>query len=311
MRVLNVVTNEDSRFFEQQVEGLESLGVEQTTVSVPGAREYADGETDGRGPVDYFRLLGSVLRRSFGDFDLVHANYGLTAPAAVLQPNLPVVVSLWGTDLMGKYGWVSKACAARADAVVVMSDEMAAELDRPCDVIPHGVDLDLFAPGPTGDARRELGWEADARQVLFPYPPARGVKNHDRAVRVVEAVSRRLDDAVRLQTVSGVPHDRMPTYMNAADALLVTSDREGSPNAVKEALACNLPVVSTDVGDVRERLDGVEPSAVRKTDDGLADALETVLAGGERSNGRAAAQEVGIEYTRDRLYSVYQRVLGD
>ena len=311
MRVLNIVTNEESRFFTQQVEGVESVGVETTTLSVPGDREYADGETDGRTPVDYLRLLKSVLRHSFGEYDLIHANYGLTAPAAILQPNLPVVVSLWGTDLMGEYGWVSKLCAARADAVVVMSEEMAGELDRDCDVIPHGVDLDLFAPGSTADARRELGWESDAYHVLFPYPPARGVKNHERATRVAEMASRRLDGPLRLQTVAGVPHARMPTYMNAADALLLTSDREGSPNAVKEALACNLPVVSTDVGDVRERLDRVEPSAVSETDDGLADALAEILARGERSNGRSAAEEVGVEYTRDQLVSVYRRVLAD
>ena len=311
MKVLNLVTNEDSRFFEQQVKALETVGVESTTISVPGSRNYDDGETDGRSPFDYLRLFAPALRHSFGDYDLIHANYGLTAPPAVLQPNLPVVISLWGTDLMGEYGWLSKACAAHADAVVVMSDEMAAELDRPCDVIPHGIDLDRFTPQPTADARRDLEWEEDAHHVLFPYPPERGVKNYGRAARIVEIVSQRFDDPVRLQTVTGVPHKRMPTYMNAADALLLTSNREGSPNAVKEALACNLPVVSTDVGDVRERLEHVEPSAVRTTEDGLADALEDVLRRGERSNGRVAAREISVEHTRDRLHSVYRRVVED
>lgn len=309
MRVLNLVTNEDSRFFEQQVEALETVGVKSTTVSVPGNRSYDDGETDGRSPLDYLRLFAPALRHSFGDYDLIHANYGLTAPPAVLQPNLPVVISLWGSDLMGEYGWLSKACAGHADAVVVMSDEMADELDRPCDVIPHGVDLDRFTPRPTADARRDLEWEEDAHQILFPYPPERGVKNYGRAARVAEIVSQRFDGPVRLQTVTGVPHKRMPTYMNAADALLVTSNREGSPNAVKEALACNLPVVSTDVGDVRERLEHVEPSAVRTTEDGLADALEDVLTRGERSNGRVAAREISVDHTRDRLHSVYRRVV--
>jgi glycosyltransferase involved in cell wall biosynthesis len=100
----------------------------------------------------------------------------------------------------------------------------------------------------------------------------------------------------------------MPTYMNAADALLLTSNREGSPNAVKEALACNLPVVSTDVGDVRERLSGVSPSAVCTTDDGLTDALVDVLAQGARSNGRDIVREVSVSRTRDRLHAVYQQV---
>ncbi|EMA70645.1 Glycosyltransferase-like protein [Halorubrum aidingense JCM 13560] len=311
MRVLNLVTNDQSRFFQQQVEGLEAVGVECTTVAVPGYRDYDGDNVDGRGPIDYLRLLPPTLRRSFGEYDLIHANFGLTAPAAVLQPNLPVVVSLWGTDLMGKYGWVSKIFAARADEVVVMSDEMADEFGRPCHVIPHGVNLDRFAPQSTAEARRDLGWDEGVHQVLFPYPPGRGVKNYPRAARVVEAASEALDGEVRLQTVSGVPHERMPTYMNAADALLLTSEREGSPNSVKEAMACNLPVVSTDVGDVRERLSGVSPSAVCTTDDGLTDALVDVLERETRSNGRDVVREVSVTRTRDRLHAVYQQVCGE
>jgi glycosyltransferase involved in cell wall biosynthesis len=308
MRVLNLVTNDRSRFFQQQVEALKAVGVESTTITVPGSRDYDGDEVDGRGPIDYLRLLPPTLRESFGEYDLIHANFGLTAPAAVLQPNLPVVVSLWGTDLMGKYGWVSKAFSARADAVVVMSDEMAAEFGRPCHVIPHGIDLDRFAPQSTTDARRDLGWDEDAHQVLFPYPPGRGVKNYPRAARIVEAASEALGGSIQLQTVSGVPHERMPTYMSAADALLLTSEREGSPNSVKEAMACNLPVVSTDVGDVRERLSGVSPSAVCTTDDGLTDALVDVLDQGTRSNGRDVVREVSVSRTRDRLHAVYQQV---
>jgi len=77
----------------------------------------------------------------------------------------------------------------------------------------------------------------------------------------------------------------MPTLFNAADVLLLTSDREGSPNTVKEAMACNLPVVATDVGDVRSRLDGVANSHVAAIDDDrLADAVEAVLRRGQRSD---------------------------
>jgi len=152
--------------------------------------------------------------------------------------------------------------------------------------------IPIGSPPPTADARLDLGVGEDAHHVLFPYPPERGVKNYGRAARIVGSCLKRFDDPVRLQTVTGVPHKRMPTYMNAADALLLTSNREGSPDAVKEALACNLPVVSTDVGDVRERLEHVEPSAVRTTEDGLADALEDVLRRGtvERASRRPRDQ---------------------
>ena len=311
MHALQLVTNVDSRFFNQQVRYLEASGVRTTTLPVPGDRYVSDGEVNQRSALDYLRLYPSVLRHSLRDYDLVHANYGLTAPAAVAQPSLPVVVSLWGSDLMGEFGWMSARVSRFADAVVVMSPEMARRLDIECHVIPHGVDLDRFSPIPTDEARTELGWDPDARHVLFPYSPERGVKNYPRAERVAGLARQQVDEPVELHTVTGVSHERMPVYMNAADALLITSRREGSPNSVKEAMACNLPVVSTDVGDVRDRLAGVSPSAVRTSDEGLADALADVLVAGERSDGREAAREISVERTNERLRDVYRSVVAD
>lgn len=310
MRVLNLVTNEHSRFFEHQVATLERRGVDCTTIEVPGTRDQTDDNTNTRSATDYLRLYPRALRASFGEYDLLHANYGLTAPAALAQPNLPVVVSLWGSDLMGRFGRVSKWCAEQADAAIVMSDQMAEMLDCPADVIPHGVDLDLFEPAPQQPAREAVDWHADTKHVLFPYPAEREVKNYPRAKRVVERVRQRYDGAVELQTLYNQPHERMPTFMNAADALLLTSRREGSPNATKEALACNLPVVTTPVGDVREQLAGVEPSAVCETDDQLVDALLGILRVETRSNGREAAREMSVEQMGEDIEAVYRRVTG-
>jgi len=315
MRVLNLVTNADSQFYKTQVSMLDARGVDGTTLAVPGDHQYgvADEDADGsasRSLVDYVKFYPPVLRRSFEDYDLVHANYGLTAPAALAQPNLPVVLSLWGSDLMGTYGPVSKFCANHCDAVIVMSEEMADELDCDCHVIPHGVDLDRFHPIPQEHARAEMGWDPDAHHVLFPYPKGREVKNYPRAERVVERVRERVDRPVELQIASGIPHDLMRNLFNAADVLLLTSKREGSPNTVKEAMACDLPVVATDVGDVRTRLDGVANSHVAASDERLADAVEAVLRSGERSNGRDAIRPLSTERMAERIHGVYADVLG-
>ena len=308
MHVLNLVTNPDASFFEQQVAALGRRGVSSTTLGVDGDRVVTDDDEAARSVLDYARFYGRVLRASTAPYDVVHANYGLTAPMALAQPNRPVVLSLWGSDLLGTVGRLSRWCARRADAVIVMSERMADQLDGPCHVIPHGVDLALFRPIPQRQARELVGWRDDAEQVLFPYAAQRPAKDYPRAERVVERARDRTDGEIVLQTLHGVPHARMPLYLNAADTLLLTSKSEGSPNSVKEALACNLPVVATDVGDVRERLAGVDPAHVCASDDDLVDGLVDVLERGEPSNGRDAVASLGLDRMGERIQSVYESV---
>ncbi|QLH82652.1 glycosyltransferase [Halosimplex pelagicum] len=302
VRTLQLVTSRRP-FFEQQVEVLERNGVTCTVVPVPGGSRE-------RSLAEYARFYARVLRAARGpDIDLVHANYGLTAPAALAQPVRPVVLSLWGSDLLGRYGTVSEQCARFADEVVVMSPEMAGALDRDSTVVPHGIDTDRFAPQPREEAVAAVGWDGDATHVLFPYDTGRTEKNYPRAERVVERAREAVEGPLELHAVSGVPHEEVPTYMNAADAMLLTSDREGSPNAVKEALSCNLPVVATPVGDVPDLLDGVDCSAVADTDAALAEALAEAIAPTTEPNGRERAREFGLERMGEDLLSVYERAL--
>lgn len=306
MRVLRLVTNDHSKFFRQQVAGLRDRGHELDVLSVPGD-SVVDGQQTDRRPVSaYVRFYANAVATARGDYDLVHASYGLTAPPAVVQPFHPVVLSLWGSDVMGELGPITRQWARFADEVVVMSGEMADELPRDTHLIPHGVDLSRFRPSSRSEARTELGWEPDARHVLFPYGPSRDVKDYPRAERIVDDVRSMVDGPVRLQTVTGEPHDRMPLYMNAADAMLLTSKREGCPNAVKEALACNLPVVSVDVGDVARLLDGVSHSVAADDDDVLADALAGILEAPERSNGREAVSSISLSNQLDRIEALYR-----
>ncbi len=309
MHVLNLITSPDVPPYRQQIAAVRRQGIRETTLGVPGRHDATDDDTDGRSMVDYLRFYPRVLRASFGEYDLVHANYGLTGPAAVAQPNLPVVLSLWGSDLFGTFGPVSKWCARQADAVIVMSEEMADEVPGECYVIPHGVNLDLFRPMPAAAARQAVGWRDDAAHVLFPYPTGRPEKDFPRAKRVVEAASQQVEGDVVLQSLRGTDHTRVPLFMNAADAMLMTSKWEGSPNTVKEAMACNLPVVSTDVGDVRERLDGVEPSHVGETDAALVEGLVDVIRRGKPSNGRPAIAPLGLDTMGERIRAVYESVV--
>ena len=305
MDVLVLTTYADAPFMTQQMAELEDRGVSFSVLSVSG--EVGDG--DSRGPLEYLKFFPEVLAEARNGYDLVHAHYGLTAPMALAQIRKPVVLSLWGSDLHGSVAPVSRACAPFCEEVVVMSPEMRELLGRECRIIPDGVDLARFSPEPRGRARERVGWSEEEYHVLFPYSPRRTMKNYPRARRVVEAVDDRLERPVRLQTVYGVDHDEVVDYMNAADALLLTSHSEGSPNSVKEALACNLPVVAVDVGDVRQRLSGVSPSVVASSDEELVAGLVEVLESGERSNGREAVREVSIDRTTEAMLEVYERVV--
>lgn len=299
MRVLNLVTT-PRPFFDSQVETLERRGVECTTLSVPRP-------AGGRGLRDYLRFYPDVLAELALSHDVIHANYGLTAPFALAQPKLPVVVTFWGTDLMGDpwLGRLSRTAASLADAVVLPSETLSSHLSRTHTLVPFGVDTDRFRPMPRDEARRRIGWPTDERIVLFPYDPARAVKDFPRAERVVSA----LEADASLKPISGVPYEEMPSYVNASDALLVTSKRESGPMVVKEAAACNVPVVSTDVGFVGEVLDGVSNSTVADADAQLTAALDRVLASGARADGRDRIDCLGLAEMGDRLLGVYEGVL--
>ena len=211
---------------------------------------------------------------------------------------------------MSENGWLprlSTTVASQADAVILPTKAMAANYFGEYSLIPFGVDTELFRPIPQQEARERIGWDSDVPVVLFPYDTSRDVKDFARAKRIVE----RADVDADLRAVSGVSHDKIPYYMNASDLLLVSSKREAGPMVVKEAAACNLPIVSTDVGFVREVLDGVSNSTVSDSDRELASGVEDVLDRRERSDGRTAIDGLSVDEMADAIVDVYDRVLAE
>lgn len=296
-RVLQLVTTPRS-FFDQQVRVLEERGVRCTVVEVPRTE-------NGRGPGEFARFYRRVLGEALlGNYDLVHANYGLVGPIALAQPVRPVVLSIWGSEVMGysnRLDWATRFAARHSDAVIAPTEVVSRELDVPHTIIPFGVDTDLFRPIDRDEAREYLGWDPDERIVLFPYDPGRAVKNYPLAERVIE----RLSTTAELRTVSGLAYEEMPYVMNASDALLVTSERESGPMVVKEAAACNLPIVSTDVGFVSDVLEGVSNCFVGGSTGVLARHLDSVLERGQRADGRDVIDELSLDEMADRLLTLY------
>lgn len=305
MKVLSLVTTPERSFYRQQCRALVARGIEWTTLAVPGSHRAADEDTEERTLTDYARYWPAALRHAAGDYDLIHANYGLTAPFAVTQPWLPSVVTLWGGEFEGnRFAPLIRTCVDQCDAVVVATSEITDDWPEKRVEIPFPVDTDLFRPIPRTEARRRIGWDENAPIVLFPYAKSRYEKNYELAERVVADV-----EGATLRTVFDAPYEEVLYYMNASDAVLVTSRWESGPMTVKEATACNVPVVSTDVGFVADVLESVEGSFVRSSEAGLAAALEEVLRRRDRIDGRETIHGYTTEEMGRRLERVYERCL--
>src|SRR5262245_11968791 len=303
-------------FVERQVAALREAGVMVMSF-------FLASRTSVRVLIRELRRLRIAIRQFRPD--ILHAHFGtMTGFFCAVSSCLPLVVTYRGSDLnpsasiprlraaFGKL--LSQLAALRARRIICVSQQLKQRLlwcKGRANVIPSGVDLRLFYPRPKEAARRGLGWEASEHVVLFNAGKDPQIKRFDLAKQAMEA-ARTLCGNIRFEVLNGsTDAEAIPTLMNAADCLLVTSDWEGSPNIVKEAMACNLPVVSVDVGDVRERLAAVTPSRiVPREPSQIGLALAEILLRGERSNGSRSLQGLSQEEVVKKIVSVYQVALG-
>jgi teichuronic acid biosynthesis glycosyltransferase TuaC len=250
---------ERGSFVRDQVAALraiEGLDVELFEFA-PGPRELA------RAPLRLRRATagGNSARSSLrGPFDVVHAHFGLSAwPALAVRARLHAL-TLHGTDLTHPRTRLATAIVLPAmDLLAAVSRSLIDELPgrsarRRALVLPCGVDIERFRPMPRDRARAELGLDRARTYALFPADASRPEKRHDRAAAVCAAAG------VELLTLGGIAPEHVPLWVNAANCVLVPSEREGFGLAVLEALACEVPVLATPVGVHAEALEGVAGS---------------------------------------------------
>jgi glycosyltransferase involved in cell wall biosynthesis len=282
----------------------------------------------GRGAADYLLANRRVRDRwDAGRFDLVHVHYGLTGLATLALPaGAPRVFTFYGSDVNDAVQRTVAFVVARSAARrVFVSARLAALWPSPRNVVlPNGVDFAACAPRPREEACRELGLDPARKWVLFGARPGKGAKGYDVFREVLDRVRARVPGAGELiLSEPGQPYERVVAKLNAADLLLFTSARgtEGSPTVVKEAACVGLPVVSTDVGDAAETLEGIEPGAVVPWPaasgergswlDALASASAAVLESGRRADGRTRRANLRLEAVTERLLALYAEVAGE
>lgn len=318
LRALQVIPGEPGGstfvFAKRQAVSLQKAGVEVKTFFLASRTS----------PVllfkEWLRLRSEI--RNFKPH-LIHSQYGtITAFLCAFGTSLPLVVTFWGSDLnpvpsinrlRALIGRVfSNLAALRAAHIICVTRQLKDRLwwgRNRATVIPGGVNLNVFHPRCKDEARFALGWTHADPTILFNAGKFPEVKRLDLAEAAAEAAKSFCANIRLVVLRGGVDPEAVPLFLNAADCLLVTSDWEGSPNIVKEALACNLPVVSVDVGDVAERLEKVTPSRiVRRDPHQLGAALAEVLSFKCRSNGREMIQEFSEEREAERIRIIYEGV---
>ena len=303
----------------RQIESLAPLGIESKIVDMRGIPK-----------LKYLQAIPRI-RKCASDVDLVHAHFGFCAWLAYLAqaPNWnskPLVISFMGDDLLGTpyneagdLEWFSKVMARwntrlskKAVAVITKSREMADLLPVEATVIPNGVDIEIFKPVNRDLACEALQVNASETRVLFPGNPDNPRKRFKLAKSAVELAQEKLGRELTLVPLWNVSPDEVPKLMNSCDAMLMTSLIEGSPNVVKEAMACDLPVIGVPVGDVHEMLldvKGCYRTSAQPKD--IADKLVQLLKSERVTNGRETILNRGLDLSSvaRRVVDVYASVL--
>lgn len=266
----------------------------------------------GKGVKGYLKSLPELKRKiKEYDPDIVHAHYGLSGLLACLQRKVPVVVTFHGSDINETKVLPFSRMAMRLSAYSIFVSQKNVDRSRPprgkWTLLPCGVDLTDLQLTPQQEARSRMGLKADGQYVLFAGAFDNAVKNAALAKETM-----RLLPEVELLELKGYTREQVTLLMCAANVLLITSHTEGSPQVVKEAMACGCPIVSVDVGDVAERTAGVEGCFMtERMPEDIADKLRKVIASNGRTNGRERIEELGLtnDLIAQRLMEIYAQVV--
>ena len=320
MKVLHVVSSLPSAekpynkpFVLSQIESLRKHSIEIDVMNLMGTENTINYF------IGIFKILNKMRKKKY---DLIHAHYSYCGWSSIFQNRIPVVLSLMGSDLYGVpdgkggqtlKGFINiistKVLIKMVDTVIVKSKSMRKMVSRKDNVfiVPNGVDFDKFKP--IQKIRDTKSSDVSKKRVFFLGNPSLPRKNLSLAQKAIEIVGMKNPD-VELLTTFGVSQDKVVEFMNSSDLLLLTSLLEGSPNVIKEAMACNLPIVSTDVGDVREVIGDTEGCYITSFEpEDVAEKIQEALDFGKRTNGRENIRHLEINNISKKIIFIYAQTL--
>lgn len=306
MRVLVVASFNKGHFAPFIVEQVEALNEWDVEIEYFGLQ--------GKGLQGYLSNLPQ-LKRKIEEFspNVIHAHYGLSGLFSNLQRHVPVVTTYHGSDINDKKVLPFSKMSMLLSAWNVFVSQKTLEIAKPkrkYTLLPCGIDLSDLQLTEKSEARKRMGLEANRHYVLFAGAFDNEVKN---APLAKQAVALLQDDDLVLLELKGYSRDEVTLLMCAVDVLLMTSFTEGSPQVIKEALACGCPIVSVDVGDVKERVKGIEGCFVDETrePEALSGLLKEALAFEGKTLGRERVISDGLDNRKvaEELIGLYKRVV--
>lgn len=303
-------------FIMEQVDALRSLGhdVQYVTAKKGGIGGY----------VELYRNLRKAVREI--QPDVVHAHYGICGLIANLQRQVPVVVTYPGSDINDKKIRPISVMAMRLSKYnLFMSKRQIAKVQRyakpeKTEIVRYGILSDLFIEQDKAKARKAMKLDADKKYVLFSSKFTRLGKDPQLAMDAIarlnelrnEGVNELKNEVVLLELTGGYTKEEMVNLMNAVDAAIVTSKSEGSPQFTKEVMACGCPIVSVDVGDVAEQVEGLDGCYIAKTrePEELAELLKKAIAFG-KTKGHQHILDMRLDNVQvaERLVEIYGNII--
>ena len=267
----------------------------------------------GKGILGYLKNIRSLRQyKRFHHFDLFHAHYSLSAFVVSLSGCTPLVVSLMGSDT--KPDPASKFLIRLFNSIfwstcIVKSEQMRNDIKlRKALIIPNGVNFTRVFPISKSEAQKRLYFSPGKKHILFASDPDRPEKNYalaDQAIRLIKNYD------IEVHFLKNIVNSKVGLHYCASDIVLLTSTREGSPNVIKEAMACNRPIVCTNVGDVAEIIGSTENCFVCSFNKNeIAAKIDYILSNNiKETNGRKNIYYLADDKIAKKIIQVYESIL--